>query len=109
MSASAALAKTNTVAAIDRIVRMARLLYSVSGVRGSGFGVMLQCKRPCSAARAKRAVRGGGGPVSGEFGDLGSPASSFVMVQGLRFRGVPAGVYRPCGFYSPRLHLFLSI
>src|SRR5262245_63548945 len=26
---------------------------------------VLQCKRPCSAARAKRAVRGGCGPVSG--------------------------------------------
>jgi hypothetical protein len=35
---------------------------------------VLQCKQPCSAARAKRALRGGRGPVSGEFGDLSSPA-----------------------------------
>jgi hypothetical protein len=44
-------------------------------VEASGFGFRLvQQKRLCSAARAKRAVRGGCGPVSGEFGDLSSPA-----------------------------------
>jgi hypothetical protein len=42
-----------------------------------GYPVVLQCKRPCFVARAKRALRGGFGLVSSEFGDLGSPAPFF--------------------------------
>src|SRR5262245_1598286 len=47
---------------------------------GRGSPSLLQCKRPCSAARAKRALRGGFGLVSSEFRDLGSPAPFFVFV-----------------------------
>src|SRR5262245_28683194 len=72
-AAAAKATSTNRAAAIERMVRM------VGSLRGgqSHFSsrtqknwdsprrLSLQCKRPCSAARAKRAVRGGCGPVSG--------------------------------------------
>jgi hypothetical protein len=56
------------------------------------FLFVLQCKRPCSAARAKRAVRGGCGPVSGVWRlGLTGPVF-FVRVQGSGLLGLIAGV-----------------
>src|SRR5262245_42149404 len=55
---------------------------------------------------AKRAVRGGCGPVSGEFGDLGSPAP-FCFVRALGFRVV--WTRHLCGYCSSRFRVPPSI
>src|SRR5215475_11635038 len=72
---------------------------------------LLQCQRPCSAARAKRAVRGGCGPVSGVWRlGLTGPVLSFLLTaDSLRYVNGLTSFCQPLSFSAASLGFSLPI